>query len=74
MYPHAISLPPVISPHLKRIMKWGNKEVIRLALYDSISPSVNLLEKALNYEWEKNGVGCELIAERIDNDDVLGEN
>ncbi len=31
----------------------GNKEVIHIALYDSISPSVNLLEKVLNYEWKK---------------------
>ncbi|OYT60442.1 hypothetical protein B6U81_04765 [Thermoplasmatales archaeon ex4484_30] len=47
-------------------------ETISIALYDSISPSVNLLERAFNYEWESNGKRYELTVERIDNNDVLG--
>ena len=48
-----------------------NKEVIRIALYDSISPSVNLLEQSLRYEWEANETTYVLVVERIDNHDVL---
>lgn len=47
------------------------KEFIRIALYDSISPSVNLLENAFHYEWKVNEKFYELVVERVDNSDIL---
>ncbi|KAA0000157.1 MAG: hypothetical protein FE047_02135 [Thermoplasmata archaeon] len=44
---------------------------IKIALYDSISPSVNLIERAFHYAWEKNGVEYEMKVDRIDYKDVI---
>ncbi|HDN96238.1 MAG TPA: hypothetical protein ENG71_04150 [Thermoplasmatales archaeon] len=47
-----------------------NKRIIRIALYDSISPSVNLIEKACHYGWiaDKN---YEMEVERIGYKEVM---
>ena len=47
----------------------GGGTLIRIALYDSISPSVNQMEKALNYEW--NHGNYSMSVERIDGNNIL---
>jgi len=49
----------------------GGGTVIRIALYDSISPSVNQMEEALNYEWG-NG-SYRMVVSRIDGDNILAD-
>lgn len=44
---------------------------VRVALYDSISPSVNQLEKALHYTWHADGVAYEMQVTRIGWKDVI---
>ncbi|MBC7128717.1 MAG: hypothetical protein H5T45_03180 [Thermoplasmatales archaeon] len=52
----------------------SDKREIKIAIYDSISPSVSLLERAFRYEWEENGIRYETTAERIDFKDVMNGN
>ncbi|MEM2935097.1 MAG: hypothetical protein QXF32_01885 [Candidatus Thermoplasmatota archaeon] len=52
----------------------SDKREIKIAIYDSISPSVMLLERAFRYEWEENGIRYETTAERIDFKDVMNGN
>jgi len=49
-----------------------SEKTIRIALYDSISPSVNQMEEALNYEWEVHGVHYKMVVERVDSQEVVG--
>ncbi|HDN95664.1 MAG TPA: hypothetical protein ENG71_01165 [Thermoplasmatales archaeon] len=49
----------------------SKKEEIKIALYDSISPSVYLLEKSFQYAWYDNGTKYELKVKRIDFKDVI---
>ena len=51
-----------------------NKYEINIALYDSISPSVNLLERCFHYAWYSNGSLYELNVTRIDFGDVMKGN
>ena len=51
-----------------------NEREIKIAIYDSISPSVKLLERAFNYSWEENGIKYKTKAERIDFKDVVNGN
>ncbi|RLF46906.1 MAG: hypothetical protein DRN29_03950 [Thermoplasmata archaeon] len=48
-----------------------DKRIVRIALYDSISPSVNLLEHCLRYAWEENGIKYEMDVKRIGYRDVI---
>jgi len=48
-----------------------NEKVIRVALYDSISPSINQMEEALNYEWEGQSAHYKMTVERIDSPEVM---
>ncbi|MEM1513509.1 MAG: hypothetical protein QXW78_05745 [Candidatus Thermoplasmatota archaeon] len=49
----------------------SDKKEIKIAIYNSISPSVKLLERAFRYAWEENGIEYEIIAKRIDFRDVI---
>ena len=44
---------------------------IKIVLYDSISPSVNLIEKALHYSWKSKNTRYEMDVKRIDFLDVI---
>ena len=48
-----------------------DKKTIRIALYDSISPSVNLLERCLHYAWNDESMRYEMNVRRIDYKDVI---
>jgi len=65
---HQISHPSLFHPEGNSI----NEKTIRIALYDSISPSVNQMEEALNYEWDGHGVHYKMVVERVDSSEVVG--
>ncbi|HDN50730.1 MAG TPA: hypothetical protein ENG06_03030, partial [Thermoplasmatales archaeon] len=44
---------------------------VKIALYDSISPSVNLLEKAFRYTWHADDTTYEMQVTRIGWQDVM---
>jgi len=48
-----------------------NKHEIRVALYDSISPSVNLLERCFHYAWYDNNTLYEMNVTRVGFQDVM---
>jgi len=48
-----------------------DKHEIKVALYDSISPSVNLLERCLHYAWYDNDTLYEMKVRRVDFQDVM---
>ncbi len=49
----------------------SDKREIKIAIYDSLSPSVWLLERAFRYAWEENGIRYEILTKRIDYKDVV---
>ena len=49
----------------------SNKREIKIALYDSISPSVRLLEKSFQYSYEVDKIRYEMNARRIGLKDVI---
>jgi len=51
-----------------------DKQEIKIALYDSISPSVNLLERCFHYAWYDNATIYEMKVERIDFKNVMNGN
>ncbi len=51
--------------------KIDEKREVNIALYDSISPSVSLLERSFHYAWNENGIKYEMNVHRIDYKDVM---
>ncbi|HEC76063.1 MAG TPA: hypothetical protein ENI33_02245 [Thermoplasmatales archaeon] len=49
------------------------KEKVRIALYDSVSPSVRLIESSLHYSWNVKNRKYEMELKRIDFKDVINE-
>ncbi|MCD6473716.1 MAG: hypothetical protein J7K47_02250 [Thermoplasmata archaeon] len=49
----------------------AEEKEIKIALYDSISPSVKLLEYCFHYAWEENGVIYKMDVSRVDYKDVI---
>ncbi|MCD6512764.1 MAG: hypothetical protein J7K61_04105 [Thermoplasmata archaeon] len=47
------------------------KIVVKIALYDSMSPSVRLLEKCFHYAWYENGTRYEMDVRRVDYQDIM---
>ena len=64
---HQISHPSLFHPEGNSI----NEKTIRIALYDSISPSVNQMEEALNYAWDGQSAYYKMTVERIDSPEVM---
>ena len=48
-----------------------HQKEIRIALYDSISPSVKLLQYSFNYSWTHDGIEYKMKARRIGYKDVI---
>ena len=67
-----ISIALLIMPHIEADITREIK--IKIALYDSISPSVNLVEKALHYSWKSKNTRYEMDVKRIDFLDVINGN